>query len=339
MRHRLTPAILLALALSLAPALVACGGEDAAAPPSTLFAPDTSAPPTTTVAPVTTTTSTLPLPRLLDDGTARALLTPSGIPAAVRDAALAGGWVVVTPCGNEAVVSTGVPLVDAHVVLDPGHGGSEPGAEGEGGLVEKDLNLLVAWEVAALLEAEGVTVVLTRPSDYRTTLASRAAIATALGADAFVSIHHNADPDGPSDRPGTETYYQIDDPSSKRLAGLVYEELLAAFSAYDVDWVADTDAGAKYRLNQRGSDYYGILRESAGVPAVLVEAAFLSNPAEEALLATPEFRTVEAQAIARGVLRYLTTQDPGSGFVEPYERVQPAGPGGGADGCVDPPLE
>jgi N-acetylmuramoyl-L-alanine amidase len=333
MRRRLAPTILLALLLA------ACAGEDTAAPAATLFAPGSTSTPTTTAAPATTTTSTLPLPRLLDDGTVRALVTPSGIPAAVRAPALVGGWVVVTPCGNEAVVATGTPLVDAHVVIDPGHGGAEPGAEGEGGLVEKDLNLLVAQEVAGLLEAEGVTVVLTRPSDYRTTLASRAAIATSLGADAFVSIHHNADPDGPSERPGTETYYQIDDPSSKRLAGLVYEELLAALSAYDVDWVADTDAGAKYRLNQRGSDYYGILRDSAGVPAVLVEAAFLSNPAEEALLATPEFRTAEAQAIARGVLRYLTTQDPGSGFVEPYERVQPAGPGGGADGCVDPPLE
>jgi len=320
--------------------LAACArGEDPEVTSVTLFPPDPppAQPSTTTVAPTTSTAP--PLPPLTTDGQVRALVTPSGIPAAVLGPTIAGGWTVVSPCGNDVPVGGGTPVVDVHVVIDPGHGGSEPGAVGAGGLTEKELNLLVAEEVAALLEAQGVTTLLTRPADYRITLASRAAIATTVGADAFVSIHHNADPDGPSERPGTETYYQIDDPDSKRLAGLVYEELLTAFSAYDVAWVADTDAGAKYRLNQRGSDYYGILRESAGVPAVLVEAAFLSNPAEEALLATPEFRTAEAEAIARGVLRFLTTDEPGSGFVEPYERVQPAGPGGGADGCQDPALE
>ena len=60
----------------------------------------------------------------------------------------------------------------------------------------------------------------------------------------------------------------------------------AALDQYDADWVADDDAGVKYRLNQRGTDYYGILRESVGVPAALAELAFLSNPAEEALLAS-----------------------------------------------------
>jgi hypothetical protein len=102
--------------------------------------------------------------------------------------------------------------------------------------------------------------------------------------------------------------------------------------------VADTDAGAKYRLAKDGGDYYGVLRRTAALPAVLSEAAFLSNPPEEALLRTPAFQAVEAEALTRAVARFVDTDDPGSGFVTPYPRTAPAGPGGGAEGCVDPPL-
>ena len=95
---------------------------------------------------------------------------------------------------------------------------------------------------------------------------------------------------------------------------------------------------AKYRPTTDGADYYGILRRSAGVPAVLSEAAFISNPAEEALLADPAFQQVEADALTKAIVRFVTTDDPGTGYVTPYPRTQPAGPGGGSDGCEDPPL-
>ena len=74
------------------------------------------------------------------------------------------------------------------------------------------------------------------------------------------------------------------------------------------------------------------------MPAVLSEAAFISNPAEEALLADPAFQRVEAKALTDAIVRFATTDDPGSGFVTPYPRTEPAGPGGGRDGCEDPPL-
>jgi N-acetylmuramoyl-L-alanine amidase len=154
----------------------------------------------------------------------------------------------------------------------------------------------------------------------------------------FVSIHHNAAPDGPRAGPGAETYFQIGSPASRRAAGLIYEELVGAFDRHDIAWVADRDAGAKYRLRADGSDYYGILHRTIGVPAVLSEAAFISNVAEEALLADPAFQAVEAQALTDAIVRFVSTSDPGSGFVEPYPRTEPAGPGGGAKGCVDPPL-
>src|SRR5690606_31222309 len=237
------------------------------------------------------------------------------------------------------VAVAGQPLVGATVVLDPGHGGEEPGAVGPSGLTEKEVNLAIALEAQRLLEGEGADVVLTRTGDYRITLAARGAIVQALQPVAFVSIHHNAAPDEMRPTPGSETYYQIASPDSKRLAGLVYEEIFTALSAYPITWAADLDAGAKYRPNSTGGDYYGILKRTAGVPAVLSEAAFISNPEEEALLADPAFQRVEAEAITRAVVRFATTDDPGSGFVEPYPRTEPAGPGGGATGCEDPPLQ
>jgi N-acetylmuramoyl-L-alanine amidase len=266
------------------------------------------------------------------------VVTPNGVVVAVRRAAGGGAYVATSPCGNEVTV-TGTPISGANVVLDPGHGGDETGAVGPGGTQEKAVNLAVAQDVRRQLEALGAKVVLTRTADYRVTLASRAAIANALHPQLFLSIHHNAEPDGPRRQgPGSETYFQVRSPASKRLAGLVYEEVVRAFSAYPVAWAGDTDAGAKYRLAKDGGDYYGVLRRTAAEPAVLSEAAFLTNPPEEALLRTPAFQAVEAEALARAIVRFVTTADPGSGFVTPYARTQPAGPGGGPKGCVDPPL-
>ena len=334
------------LALGLAGLFVAaaCGTGDVALdePVPELFPDDTTPEVVTTEAETTTTSTTTTMPvadRLpaLPDDVPGAVQSPTGIVVPVVGRTETG-WTVRTPCGRETALDVGTVVGPAHVVIDPGHGGSETGAVGEGGLEEAELNLAVAQQVAAALEVHGVTVVLTRTRDIRLTLATRAEIARAVGARAFVSIHHNADPDGPSDTPGTETWYQIDDAESRRLAGLVYEEVVDALAVHDIDWVADDDAGAKYRLNQRGTDYYGVLRESVGTPAVLAELAFLSNPSEEALLATDRFRAAEAAAVADAVIRFLVTTDPGSGFVEPYDRVEPAGSGGGSTGCVDPAL-
>jgi N-acetylmuramoyl-L-alanine amidase len=286
---------------------------------------------TTTTAPATTTTAN-PWPVLPTGGAAKAIVTPNGVVLPVDD-----DGVATTPCGTARRVD-GQPLFGAHVVVDPGHGGDEPGAVGPAGLREKDVNLTIAREVERILESHGATVVLTRTADYRITLRTRAAIATRLSPLAFVSIHHNASPDGPRDGPGAETYSQIGSAESKRLSGLLYEEVVAAFDRYDAAWVADRDAGAKYRPADDGGDYYGILRRTAGVPAVLSEAAFITNATEETLLATASFQHAEAAAIARAVTRFVSTDDPGGGYVTPYPRSQPAGPGGGPEGCVDPAL-
>lgn len=286
------------------------------------------------------TPATVPGPTLAaapDDGVPRVVVTPTGVVGAVL-AVEGHGYRMRTPCGGEATV-TGTALGAATIVLDPGHGGDELGAEGPNGLDEKVLNLAVAEATEAILESQGATVVLTRTSDHRMTLGARAAIVRALGPAVFVSIHHNGGADGPSSEPGTETYAQAASPEARRLGGLLYEELFTVFASYDgIDWQGNVDAGAKYRLNGRGGDYYGILRETAGTPAVLSEAAFLANRPEADLLARQDVQQAEAEALARAVTRYLTTDAAGSGFVEPIPRASPGGPGGGADGCVDPPL-
>ena len=264
------------------------------------------------------------------------VLTPAGVVVPVVGEA-PRGWVVHTPCGRERTVTEGTHVAQAAIVLDAGHGGREPGAVSPGGLAEAPVSLDVVRHARAALEREGVGVVVTRTGDYQLSLDTRAEIARNLGPRALVSVHHNAEPDGPREGPGTETYYQIGSDDSKRLAGLIYEEVARALARYRVNWVADTDAGAKYRPGQRG-DYYAMLRLPAPVTSVLVELAFISNPAEAELLGQEEVRAVEGEAVARGILRWLRTPDPGSGFTTPYPRVDPPGAPSGPGGCTDPPL-
>ncbi|MGI8683835.1 MAG: N-acetylmuramoyl-L-alanine amidase family protein [Acidimicrobiales bacterium] len=303
---------------------------------TTAPAPPTTARPTTTRPPATpASTAVAPVPQPAGD--VKVLVTPKGVvvPVTGREAS---GYRVTTPCGRSAVVVDGTPVIDADVVLDAGHGGAEPGAISPSGLPEKGINLEVVNHARTALEKAGVNTVRTRTGDYRVTIATRTEIAKALKPDVFVSVHHNAEPDGPRDGPGSETYYQVASPDSKRLAGLIYEEIVKALSAYQVPWVADTDAGAKYRTNVKGDDYYGILRNAKGVTSALAELAFVSNPAEADLLARADVQQVEGEALARAILRFLNTRDPGSGFTEPYPRSSPAGGGGGSSNCADPPL-
>ena len=178
---------------------------------------------------------------------------------------------------------------------------------------------------------------LTRSGDYQITLESRAEIARRLAPRVFVSVHFNAEPDGPSGKPGSETYYQLGSAESKRLAGLAYEELVSALRPYPTTWVADTDAGAKYRTNVEGHDYYGLLRRSAGVTTALLEVAFISNAPEERLIRTAEVQDRLGGAVAKAISRFLETKDSGSGFTVPYDRPSPAG-GGNSRSCVDPEL-
>lgn len=331
------------VAVALCVVAVACGTR----PPHPRFAQSavsTSIVPVSTTAPPTTTTSTPPMtvaqPRQSALAGAKAVHSPKGVALTVLG--VDGNSVeVLTPCENKVKLTEATVIPPPTVILDPGHGGAEPGAVGPNNLAEKTVNLLVSQHAANELTAAGIPTLLTRTGDWRMTLVARTKLVTTLKPKAFVSVHHNADPDGPHDGPGSETYYQIasnTSADSKRLAGLLYEEIVAALRPYNISWVGDTDAGAKYRKGSTGDDYYAVLRQTKGVVAALAELAFMNNPPEAELLARDDVRRAEGAAVARAIKRFLTTADPGSGFTEPYARTTPAGGGGRSSNCQDPAL-
>lgn len=314
------------------------GGEpelEAASTARVIVEPSTS---TTTIAPTTTTTTLAPALDL--DGVARLVRTTTDVMVPVLDEVDAG-YLVRTPCQDVVVVLEGESEDRVHVVLDPGHGGLEPGSVTSDGLAEKDVNFSVATIAEDLLEDEGFEVTLTRYTDIRVPLVTRVEIAQTVEAALLVSIHHQGtDPNVPrSATPGTEVYYQKDSAESKRFAGLLREESVAELGQFEIaEWFAGTDAGATYRLDSdTGDDFYGMVRLPE-IPAVLAEMSFLGNPLEVELLGTQEFLEAEARAIANAVIRWFTTDEPGSGFVEPSFTLRTSGGGGGLDGCVDPDL-
>lgn len=304
----------------------------------------TAAPPAgdagTTTSTTSTTTTAPPRFPIADDGVAKVVVSPTGVVLPVLEETLEGTR-VHTPCQREALAPAGSRAVRAvHVVIDPGHGGRpEPGSVGANGLVEAQLNDAVARELRAMLEAEGLRVALTREGDYELPIVTRAEIVNVLRPKLFVSIHHNgAEKVAARATPGSEVYFQFADPASKRLAGVVWEDLTAQLRTQPVAWVGLSDAGAIYRRSRDGSDFYGVLRRTAGTPAILVEAAYLGNPAEAEALATPEFQRIEARGIANGVVRWLTTDDAGSGYNTPIDRGFESSGGGTLNGCRDPKL-
>jgi N-acetylmuramoyl-L-alanine amidase len=285
------------------------------------------------------TTQLLPAVSILPPtgaGAARAVVTRTGVVVPVL-ATVPGGWRVRTPCYDTVTLTEGTPIGQPTVVLDPGHGGLERGAIAPSGLAEADVNLQVARDAQESLQAAGLTVVLTRTADYDVDLTTRAEIITSLAPKAFVSVHHNAAPDRASGGPGSETFYQMASPDSKRLAGLVYEEVTRALSQYHVAWMVYRDGGAQFRPGTNG-DYYAMLRLPSQVVGALSEAAFISNPPEAALLARPDVQRVEGAAVARGIVRFLTTADPGSGFTAPQPRPDSPPPTGPPAPCRDPAL-
>jgi N-acetylmuramoyl-L-alanine amidase len=247
---------------------------------------------------------------------------------------------VRTPCAKEARVSAGRVYGATTVVIDPGHGGFDPGASTSSGLTEAALNLDVAKKAKAILDAMGYTTVLTRESDYYVPIQIRAEIALAAAPKLFLSIHHNGGEAATHTGPGTEVYHQVQSTSAKRFAGLLWEEIVNTFTKnYKVTWWGASDAGAIYRPDKDGkTDFLGVLRRTyPTIPSALIEAGYMTNPQEATLMNRTDYRQNEAQAVANAVKRYLTTADPGSGFKVPNDRGFETGTGGGGfEGCVDP---
>ncbi len=304
-----------------------------------LAVPVTTDPPATTLGTATTSTSTtLPVTTTtLNPGPVLGLITPTGVPVAVR-LVTQTSYAVYTPCGRLDFVEDGEPLYRTPVVLDPGHGGDRDiGAVGRNGLPEKVVNLRVAEYAQRVLAERGIPSVLTRTADYATTLSSRARLADTLGAEVLVSIHHNAPTPAPSDVPGIEIFIQSGSAQSRRLGGVLWEYALAALSTFEVAWTAAEDSGVLTVVNTRGTDAYGLIRHPE-TPTALVELGYLSNPAEAELFATDTYVRVAGTAVARAIAAYLNTDRPGSGWHEPGRVFNP-NPGLSLGDCVDPQLQ
>ena len=174
------------------------------------------------------------------------------------------------------------------VMVDPGHGGPDPGAVGIGGLQEKGVVMSIAQQLATLLDQQGVQAVLTRTGDYDFDLEPRVAMAERMNANVFVSIHANAIDLSRPDVNGLETYY-YSSPSSGRLAQTIHNSILQGVN------VADRGI--------RTARFYVLRRTS--MPSVLIEVGFVTGREDAAKLSNPTYQTQMAQAIARGILQYL----------------------------------
>lgn len=177
------------------------------------------------------------------------------------------------------------------VIIDPGHGGRDPGAIGIGGIREADLVLDMSLEVARVLQQQGVLVRLTRTSDVEVDLAPRVAIANRADADVFVSIHANALSMSRPDINGLETFYGRGRPRSERLATVILNSILSSINM--------RSRGVK------GAGFYVIRNTS--MPSALVETGFVTGAEDAPNLADPAWRRQMARAIARGILQYLRT--------------------------------
>jgi N-acetylmuramoyl-L-alanine amidase len=174
------------------------------------------------------------------------------------------------------------------VVIDPGHGGPDPGAIGIGSIQEKDVVLGVSQQVADLLRSRGVDVLLTRNGDIDVDLPPRAQLANASGADAFVSIHANALSMARPDVNGLETFY-FQSLRGKNLASSIHSSIMRT--------VRREDRGV------REGRFYVI--RATRMPSTLVELGFLTGADDAADIADPSHRRQLSLAVASGVLDYL----------------------------------
>ena len=195
---------------------------------------------------------------------------------------------------SDRAVSAAVQRNENLVVVDPGHGGLDPGKVGVNGAEEKDINLKIALNTKSYLEKENVEVFMTRTSDERLSdtqvgdLKERVRLMNEKNPVLAVSIHQNSYQD--ESVRGAQVFYYTDSAQSERAAELIQ----AAFR--------EADPGNTKKA--KGNSTYYILKKTE-VPVVIAECGFLSNREEAVKLADEEYQQEMAEAAAKGVMRYL----------------------------------
>ena len=187
----------------------------------------------------------------------------------------------------------------ATIVIDVGHGGSDPGKVGIQGIKEKDVNLAIARYLKDYLIAEDYTVYMTRETDQglydesvsnkkKSDLSNRIQFVQEKNASCMISIHQNSYPD--TIQHGAQTFYYEGREEDKNFAQYVQDSLL-------------TFDPSNTRQIKSSTSYY--ILKNAQVPSILIECGFLSNPEETANLTDPNYQKQIAYAIAIGTCRYL----------------------------------
>ena len=257
----------------------------------------------------------------------------SRIHRTARGAALAAALLVaaaVCPVSGDA--AAGQDRRIQTMVIDPGHGGMETGAKGKFGNLEKDITLAISLKLKAIVERNmGFEVVLTRDKDVDVSIENRSAIANNRKAGLFISIHANGAVQKKA--AGSETFFLSLNATDEETRRLAYLENNSSELQSRLDPSSDDDlmmilwdmAQTAYikqssRLAELvqeeldamlGTRNRGIkqapfkILTGVACPAILVEAAFISNPAEEQKLASADFQAKIAEAIYRGLARYL----------------------------------
>lgn len=195
------------------------------------------------------------------------------------------GW-----CSNDYLKEVN-PLEGKTILLDPGHGGKDPGAISFSGKYEKYVNLEVSISLKSILESMGANVHLTRTGDYYITNKERGKMADKLKADILLSIHHNSLNN--SDYFGLSTYYNT----------INYKNPRYGYDLAHAIYLNTTTVNGVYRdgvLNRN----YEVLRET-NTPAALIEIGFMSNPQEEMNVHNGSFQAVMTEKIANGILDYF----------------------------------
>ncbi|MDD5994398.1 MAG: N-acetylmuramoyl-L-alanine amidase [Clostridiales bacterium] len=197
------------------------------------------------------------------------------------------------------VLNFTAPGSKAHIVLDPGHGGFDPGKVGTAGTLEKDINLAISLKLKEILVKSGYTVTMTRQKDEAlceenasrkkvSDLNARLDLIQKEEPELTVSIHQNSYSAGTK---GAQVFYYSQSEDGHRLARVLQETL------------KEEIGDGNHRVEKANDSYY-MLKKSQG-PFVIVECGFLSNPEEEKLLNSEDYQKKMAKALAEGIEKFL----------------------------------
>jgi N-acetylmuramoyl-L-alanine amidase len=284
-------------------------------------------PPSPAPAAAAVSSTTGPLPALLPEKPTAVAAPPAPSPAAVAPDPAAAPAVPLSNGAGGFSLSRQLGLGVSRIVIDPGHGGHDPGASGHG-LKEADLTLDIALRLEKLLQDEaGIEVALTRRSDVYVPLEERTAIANRESADLFLSIHANASRN--SEAHGVETYYlsfastpdaeavAARENSASERAMHSLPDIIKAIAlnnkldeSRDLATMVQESMVTRLRRSNRNMRNLGVKKApfvvliGAGMPSVLAEICFLTNRPEAQLLKTSAYKQRIAEALHDAVMKY-----------------------------------